>query len=116
MMPILEPDPPNGQAGRREQRSDQRRACNVSVEWACFNAVGRFSGRMADASARGACVESDQPVIPGTAVLVRLMSSDGSGLDRAVHSLMLAEVKWCRALPWTASWQYRFGMKCYEYF
>jgi len=102
--------------GSMEKRSDQRDACDLPVEWACFNASARFHGRMADASGRGACVQSDQPVIPGTAVLVRLTSSDGSGLGRAIHSLMLAEVKWCRALPNTSCWQYRFGMKCYEYF
>lgn len=103
-------------AGSLEQRADQRQACDVPLEWACFNAPKQFHGRMTDVSARGGCVESDQPVIPGAAVLVRLMGSDGLGPDRTIHLLMLAEVKWCRPLPLTFFWQYRFGVKCFEYF
>jgi hypothetical protein len=103
-------------AGSIEQRADQRQTCDAPIEWACFNASDHFHGRMIDVSAQGGCVESDQAVIPGAAVLVRLMSSNGSGTDRTTQSLMLAEVKWCRPLPSQSSWQYQFGVKCFEYF
>jgi len=102
-------------AASSEQRADQRQKCDVPIDWACFNASDHFHGRMTDVSAQGGCVESDQSVIPGAAVLVRLMSSDGSGTDRNIHSLMLAEVKWCRPLSPQSFWQYRFGVKCFEY-
>jgi len=96
-----------------DQRADQRQACDVPVEWGCFNASKQFHGRMTDASARGGCVESDQPIIPGAPVFIRLMAPDG--LDDAFRSVMLAEVKWCNDLPVMSSWHYRIGVKCFEY-
>jgi hypothetical protein len=102
-------------AGSRDQRADQRLTCAVPIEWVFFNALERFHGRMTDVSAQGGCVESNQPVMPGDAVFVRLMSSDGSGTDRILRQLMLAEVKWCRPLLLESSRQYRFGVKCFEY-
>jgi hypothetical protein len=99
----------------REQRADQRQTCDIPVEWTCFNASENFHGRMTDVTTQGGCVESDQTVIPGAAVLVRALSSDSSGTDRIIHSLLLAEVKWCRPLPLESSWLYRFGVKCFEY-
>jgi hypothetical protein len=99
----------------REQRADQRQACDLPVEWDCFNASENFHGRMTDVSGRGCCVESGHPVTAGAAVIVRVLSSDGSGTDRTIQSLLLAEVKWCRPLPLESSWQYQFGVKCFEY-
>ena len=101
-------------AGSREPRAGQRQRCDVPIDWACFNTSDHFRGRMTDVSALGGCVEPIQPVMTGAAVLVRVLSSDGSGADRTIHSLMLAEVKWCRPLPLKSSRQYRFGIKCFE--
>jgi hypothetical protein len=100
----------------REQRVDRRKDCSVPVVWIYFNASKHFDGRMVDVSARGGCVESNQSVTPGSAVLVRLMSSDGSGTDWIIHSALLAEVKWCLTLPQQSAYNYRFGVKCFEYF
>lgn len=83
-----------------EKRSEVRHPCDATIEWAYFNKGDFFSARLFNFSRSGGCFVSQQGVIPGATVQIRLqkcISCGGEPADRNwVRTTGLGEVKWCR--------------------
>jgi hypothetical protein len=92
-----------------ERQANQWCACDLPVDWSCFNTSEHFRGRVTAIGQRGGCMESNRAVPTGSVVLVRFVDPENAG------ALMLAEVKCCHPLPPQSPMQYRFRVKCVEY-
>jgi CheY-like chemotaxis protein len=85
--------------GRDEKRMDHRQECDCSIQWAYFNKLRFSAGRMINCGREGCYFETDQAVLPGSTVLIRIdHSSRGHKrtLPDCLRSNAVAEVKWCR--------------------
>ena len=65
---------PSARSGYRyEKRIGYCQECDCSNEWAYFNKMNFTAGRMINCGREGCYFETDQPVLPGSTVLIRIV-------------------------------------------
>jgi len=98
-----------------EKRSEDRQACDASIEWAYFNRGESCSARLLNFSKGGGYFVSGQPLIPGATILIRLRKLESGGPDTfdccAMRTTALSEVKWCRELSGVPAARYGIGVR-----
>jgi CheY-like chemotaxis protein len=91
--------PPARSGYRDEKRIGYRQECDCSIEWAYFNKMKFAAGRMINCGREGCYFETDQPVLPGSTVLIRIVPGSCGPKRRlpdCLRSNAVAEIKWCR--------------------
>ena len=89
-----------GETGSPDEKCrEDRQGCDCSIQWAFFNKMNYYPGRLINCSRDGIYFETRQAVLPGSTVMIRLESGsrDAQGkLPECLRSGALAEVKWSR--------------------
>lgn len=105
-----------------EKRNDRRYPCRASVEWSYFNQSGGRSGVMSNFSREGVALETDESLVDGASVVMRL-AGDATGCrpdcDDSVEcpwpkSMLLGHVKWSRRLSGSEPPRWGAGLKIYS--
>lgn len=102
-----------------EKRCEGRQDCDAVIEWTYFNKEDCFSARLLNFSRGGGYFISNQPLTPGTTVLIRvrgLSSAESEVCDTSttLRTTALGEVKWCRELSGEAAARFGIGVR-YHY-
>jgi len=99
-----------------EKRCEDRQNCDAVIEWAYFNRAGCFSARLLNFSKGGGYFISNQPLTPGTTVLIRVRdfnSAEPGACDTSttLRTNALGEVKWCREISGEAAARFGIGVR-----
>ncbi len=101
------------------KRRHERFACGSPVQWAYFNKPETHGARMLNFSRAGMRLESRKELVPGAAVVVRLMEYRAECLAGCRNqtdcpwprSIAVGEVKWCRGAASGPSTSFGAGVK-----
>lgn len=98
-----------------DQRAFERRNCNASMVFSYFNQTESYDAKVLNCSADGICFQSNLYLQPGAIVCIRVKEfrCSDSPEDKAdgLHSMSLAQVKWCKEMPGAESAAYGVGVK-----
>jgi hypothetical protein len=96
-----------------ERRDKERKWCKWEVNWSHFNQGGNFKGHILNFSQEGSYLETAQPIILGTTVLIRVAQcTDFRGeYPKDLRFNTFAEVKWCRELNISEGACYGVGLR-----
>jgi len=98
-----------------DKRAFERRSCNASMVFSYVNQPKSYDTRVLNCSTGGMCFQSSLFLQPGATVCIRVKEFKCSDApeDYAddLHSMSLAEVKWCHRLPGAESAAYGVGVK-----
>ena len=103
-----------------EKRDCGRCQLEVPVSCGYFNSDYFFPAKMTNHSIEGLCLISDYYLRPGGGVYFRVEYFPTDTLKakrcrcRCVRTLALAEVKWCKEIPYEREFLYAAGLKYYE--
>jgi hypothetical protein len=92
---------------KREKRDGRRFPCRVRVRWSYFNQAESHAAKLLNYSWEGVGLESDQPLIGGSSIVVRLEGgadtcrSDCTDAAQCpwLRSMVIGNVKWCEPGP-----------------
>jgi len=82
-----------------EKRAEERQDCDCSIQWAYFNKMDFSIGRLINCGRDGCFFETNQPVLTGSTIIIRLDHCSREAqckLPDCLRSSAMAEVKWCR--------------------
>ena len=86
----------------KEKRHDERWPQMVPISFSYFNKESFFEGQTVNYGSGGMGFKSKFFLKPGTTVFIRLKKTNPNGIGnvvfRALRSVTLAEVKWCREI------------------
>jgi hypothetical protein len=98
-----------------EKRCEDREVCEAVVEWAYFNRGDYFSARMLNFSKSGGYFVSNQPLIPGATVLIRIRNLESARKAASdlstLRTTALGEVKWCQELSGAQPARFGIGVR-----
>jgi hypothetical protein len=105
---------------RRGPRHKQRLPLALSI----FNRPGVQEAWLINCSQEGVCVETAQPLLPGTSIHLRVVANvsmdepfgEETPVFPGLRTTALGEVKWCEALSPGRSARYRIGIRYYPYY
>jgi hypothetical protein len=83
-----------------EKRAGDRHSYPVPIEFSYFNKNYRFEAQTQNHCAEGMCFKSNSFLKPGAIVYIRVKNfhpnNSCTGLCHGLHSVSLAETKWCK--------------------
>ena len=99
----------------RKKRTDERRACEVSIICSLFHSEYCHAATAIDFGNNGMRLISDSPYTPGTPVSIRIdnwkqhipISKD----DVSFRTYAIGEVKWCNEIASRAGSRYEVGVR-----
>ena len=114
----------NGRPRELERRRFPRHSQRMPLALSVFNRAGVAAAWMVDYGLEGICVETDQRLMAGTSVQLRLAGTnppDGTlhpetALSPGFRTLALGEVKWCRAVGTLVQQGFRLGIRYYPHY
>jgi len=101
-----------------EKRIEHRHSCKGTMNWVYFNKKCYCAARVSNFSQNGSCFETDQALVLGSTVLIRVLKCmncvDVSKTPANLRWNGLAEVKWCKKLSESDNPAYTIGVR-YHY-
>ena len=101
-----------------EKRIEHRHSCKGTMNWVYFNKKCYCAARVYNFSQNGSCFETDQALVLGSTVLIRVLKCmncvDVSKTPANLRWNGLAEVKWCKKLSESDNPAYTVGVR-YHY-
>lgn len=98
-----------------EKREEDRLDCDCNINWAYFDKERFSTARVVNSSRVGCCLELNQPLVPGSTILIRITKcEDRQGTQHPPEIpkwTSMAEVKWCNKLYDNGNDRYGVGLR-----
>jgi hypothetical protein len=103
--------------GNAEKRAFERHGYAADIAFSYFNKTSAYNAEILNLGQGGMCFKSDSFLQPGATICIRLKKNKPngpcSGYCEGLHSVALAEIKWCNELLGSEASHYGVGVKYY---
>lgn len=93
------------------KRVYERHCFSADIAFSYFNKAHFHNAQTLNIGLGGMCFRSDSFLKPGAAIWVYLKRIHSNGSCEGLHSVTLADVKWCSELPGLNALTYGVGVK-----
>ena len=97
-----------------EKRTHERHCFSGDIAFTYFNNAHFRNAQILNVGAGGMCFKSNSFLTPGAAVCLHLKRANSTGTCEGLHSVALANVKWCSQLPGDNPSPYSVGVKYFN--
>jgi len=98
-----------------EKREEDRLDCDCNLNWAFFDKDVFSTARVVNSSRAGCCLELNQPLVPGSTILIRITRCENrQGIQRPPEIpkwASMAEVKWCNKINDNGNERFGVGLR-----